>query len=596
MCGIVGYVGSREVIPILLDGLRMVEYRGYDSSGICLQTPTGLHIIKRAGRISDLAKEVPQLTATLGIGHTRWATHGEPTEINAHPHTDCTKRVAVVHNGIIENYAQLKEQLNCEGHVFTSDTDSEVLSHLIEKELTADATSGDVLLAVKKALLKVDGSFGLAVLFSRENRIIAARRGSPVILGIGTEEMFVASDAAALLPYTKDVVYLEDNQVADIHASDYTVTTLNGGAAELAIHRLQGSISETERGGFKHFMQKEIMEQPQAISNTLRGRVTESEVKISILAKEVQRVILVACGSARNTCLFGKQIIENLAGIPTSVEFASEFRYANPVLSSRTLVVAVSQSGETADTLAAIREAKTKGSQTLAIINVVGSSISREVDSGIYLHAGPEISVASTKAVSCMLTSLVLLALHLSPKQDARVITALCSLSNAVQETLACAPVMQQVAESIAHCTSAFFLGRGLHSAIAFEGAIKLKEISYIHAEGFPAAEMKHGPIALLQKGFPVVVMIPNDELYLKNLSNIQECKARGATIIAITTRVDPELNKLAEHVIIVPEIIPELQPILSLIPLQLLAYHVALAKGLDVDKPRNLAKSVTVE
>ena len=480
--------------------------------------------------------------------------------------------------------------------MFMSDTDTEVLSHLIEKELTTGGTSGDVLTAVKKALLKVDGSFGLAVLFSSENRIVAARRGSPVILGIGKEEMFVASDAAALLPYTNNVVYLEDNQLADIHANDYTVTTLHGGAAELAVHRLQVLRSETERGGFKHFMQKEIMEQPEAIANTLRGRITESAIKISILAKDVQRVILVACGSARNACLFGKQIIESLAGISTSVEFASEFRYADPVLSSRTLVVAVSQSGETADTLAAIREATTKGSQTLAIVNVVGSSISREVDSGIYLHAGPEISVASTKAVSCMLTSLVLLALHLSPNQNARVITALHSLSSAVKETLACAPVMQQVAESIAHCTSAFFLGRGLHSAIAFEGAIKLKEISYIHAEGFPAAEMKHGPIALLQKGFPVVVLIPNDELYLKNLSSIQECKARGAAIIAITTRVNPELNKLAEHVIIIPEIIPELQPILSMIPLQLLAYYVASAKGLDVDKPRNLAKSVTVE
>lgn len=599
MCGIIGYVGDRNGVPILLDGLNRLEYRGYDSAGLCVKEQEALTIIKRSGRIAELEKlpQVKELNSSMGIAHTRWATHGEPTQENAHPHTDASKSIAVVHNGIIENYHGLRELLTKEGFTFVSETDSEVLAHLIKKFYL-----GDLKKAVTMALSVVEGAFGIAVTHKDEDRIIAARRGSPLLIGVGEDENFVASDAAAILSHTNKVVYLEDNQVAEISKDHVEVSDLNGEHVDNKIHEIKWSVDQIEKGGFEHFMLKEIFSQPEAIMNTLRGRIKNDKVKLTvdIDIDALSRIIIVACGTSWHAGLIGKYVIEKIAKVPVEVDYASEFRYRDPIVSSRDLLIAISQSGETADTLAAIREAKMKGAKTLGIVNVVGSTITREVDSGIYLHAGPEIGVASTKAFTCQITSLVLFALLIRQRQGGSLSGSLLKeleiIPQKVQSILEQSDVIKSVAQEYKDSENMLYLGRGMQYPAALEAALKLKEISYIHAEGYPAAEMKHGPIALIDENMPVVCIAPKDETQEKMISNMQEIKARKGRIIAITTEDDPKISELSQTVIKVPQTIDILQPILCSIPLQLFAYHIANEKGLNVDKPRNLAKSVTVE
>ncbi|HXF95952.1 MAG TPA: glutamine--fructose-6-phosphate transaminase (isomerizing) [Gemmatimonadales bacterium] len=611
MCGIVGYTGPRAAVPLVLEGLRRLEYRGYDSAGLAVVNGNRLEVVKAPGKIAALETQLAGSTPEGGtaIAHTRWATHGAPTQANAHPHTDCGGVVALVHNGIIENAGALRTALTQRGHVFRSETDTEVLAHLVEDRLAKGGSLAD---AVAAALRQVEGTYGIAVLSSREpDTIVAARRGSPLLVGLGAGENFVASDASAVLAHTRSVVYLDDGEIAVVRPGDYRILDLGAGEKEKAVTQVEWDLATIERGGYAHFMLKEIMEQPESLRNTLRGRLLEEEGTVRLgglnisdedLAR-VQRIVITACGTSWHAGLIGEYMIEELARIPTEVEYASEFRYRNPIVDERTLVVGISQSGETADTLAALREAKRRGARTLGLVNVVGSSIAREVDGGIYLHAGPEIGVASTKAFTSQIAALALVTLKLgrlralSLLQGRELVRALTRLPEQVEQVLrSTAPAVERLAERLMRATNVLYLGRGYNFPVALEGALKLKEISYIHAEGYPAAEMKHGPIALIDDLMPVIFIAPRDAVHQKVVSNVEEVKARGGRVIAIVTQGDPVLPKLADHTIEIPETLDLLTPVLSALPLQLLAYYIAVRRGCNVDQPRNLAKSVTVE
>jgi len=599
MCGIIGYIGRKKTAPILIDGLSKLEYRGYDSAGICVLEDNELKTIKKKGRITELAKDknLNDLSAVLGIAHTRWATHGEPSEKNAHPHLDCQGKIAIVHNGIIENHQALKQLLTKHGHKIKSDTDSEILAHLIEKFY-----QGDLEEAVVQALNLVEGAYGLAVLHKNEEKIVVARRGSPLIIGVGEGEMFVASDVPAILEHTKKVIYLNDGELAIITKDNYQIKNLAGEKIDKEIHDIKWTVDQMAKQGFKHFMLKEIFEQPDVLLNTLRGRIKNNQVKLSINfdINKIRRIIIVACGTSWHSALIGKHLLESITGIQTEVDYASEFRYRNPIVSSDDLMIVISQSGETADTLAALKEAKEKGAKTLGIVNVVGSTITREVDSGIYLHVGPEIGVASTKAFTSQVLALSIFAFYIRQNQgqalDKKVLHELSSVPGKISLALQQDKAIMRIAKEFKDSKNFLYLGRGFNFPVALEGALKLKEISYIHAEGYPAAEIKHGPIALIDKDMPVVFIATKSSLSQKIISNIQEVKARDGKIIAIINKGDKEIKKLADYTIEVPETLDEFSPIINVIPLQLLAYHIADLKGLDVDKPRNLAKSVTVE
>ncbi len=599
MCGIIGYIGEKKCVPILIEGLKKLEYRGYDSSGICVLEKGNLEIKKKKGRISELenAIDFSDFEGTIGIAHTRWATHGKPNETNSHPHFDCKKEIAIVHNGIIENYESLKKILISEGHEISSETDSEILAHLIERFY-----DGDLEEAITKALNLVEGAFGLCVLSKKENKIIAARRGSALIIGVGDNEMFIASDIPAILEYTNKINYLNDNEIAILTKDNYQIKKLTGETVDKSIHEIKWTIEKLEKGNFKHFMLKEIFEQPEVIQNTMRGRTTEDNIKLTldIDFKKIKRIILTACGTSWHSCLIGKYLIEKYAKVPVVVDYASEFRYRDPLIEEGDLMIALSQSGETADTLAAIHESKKKGAKTMGIVNVVGSTITREVDSGIYLHAGPETGVASTKAFTSQVMALVLLALLIRQEkgfeQEKNILSEIKFIPEKIKKVLEEAEKIKQIAEKFKDSSNFLYFGRGINFPVALEGALKLKEISYIHAEGYPAAEMKHGPIALIDEEMPIVFLATKGELSAKLLSNIEEVKARGGRIIAIVSAGDEEVKRFADHLIEVPETIEELSPILNVVALQLLAYYIADFRGLDVDKPRNLAKSVTVE
>jgi glucosamine--fructose-6-phosphate aminotransferase (isomerizing) len=599
MCGIIGYVGDREIVPILVEGLRKLEYRGYDSAGICVLDSGVLKAVKKEGKISELEKEesLRWISGKAGIAHTRWATHGKPDEINAHPHFDCENKIAIVHNGIIENYQALKKILIKEGHTIKSETDSEIIAHLIEKFY-----EGDLEEAVTKALELIEGAYGLAVLSSKEEKIIAAKKGSPLVIGIGDDEMFVASDVSPILGYTNKIIYLSDGEIAIIAKDRYLIKNLDGKKIDKEVHEIEGSIKEIEKGNFKHFMIKEIFEQPDVIESTIRGRIKGNRIKLNldIDPKKIKRIILIACGTSWHSALIGKYIIEKYAGIPCEVDYASEFRYRNPLINEDDLVIAISQSGETADTIAALKEAKGKGAKALGIVNVVGSTISREVDSGIYLHAGPETGVASTKAFTSQVIALLMFSLFIRQEKgeevDKVIFEEMGKLPGKIRKVLESSKKIREIAIMFKDKNNFLYFGRGINFPVALEGALKLKEISYIHAEGYPAAEMKHGPIALIDKNMPVVFLATKSPLSSKTLSNMEEVYARGGKIISIANEPTPEIQKFSEEMITVPETIEELSPIINVISLQLLAYHIADLKGLDVDKPRNLAKSVTVE
>lgn len=600
MCGIIGYIGTRQAKPLLLEGLSKLEYRGYDSAGLCVFDGEKLQVLKERGRVGDLAAEpgLEAIRGNVGIAHTRWATHGEPSRANAHPHGDCSGTVAVVHNGIVENYHSLRTVLESEGHTFLSQTDSEVLAHLVEKFLPGRSLEQ----AVLQALNLVEGTYGIVAISSEERKLVAARRGSPLLIGIGEGETFLASDATAILPYASQVVYLQDGDVAVADESGYRVMNGAGEEREPVVEQLRMDVEQVEKQGYPHFMLKEIFEQPVAVANTIRGRLKDGRIKLSLGLEvaRVQRVIMTACGTSWHSALIGKYLVEKLVGIPVEVDYASEFRYRDPLVSSADAVVVISQSGETADTLAALREATGRGAQTVGVINVVGSTIAREVGSGIYLHAGPEIGVASTKAFTCQVTALLLFALWLRQERGGEVPQQLLGeigrLPELLEQTLRCAPEVEAIAPRYVDSAHMLYLGRGLNFPVALEGALKLKEISYIHAEGYPAAEMKHGPIALVDRDMPVVFIAPHDRTYEKIVSNVQEIRARQGRVLAIVTEPDPAMDELAERTVLVPAVAEELMPLLTVVPLQLLAYYVAVGKGLDVDKPRNLAKSVTVE
>ena len=610
MCGIVGYTGPRQAAQLLLDGLKRLEYRGYDSAGLALVRDGQIEVHKAPGKISVLEQELgsrPPL-GTTGIAHTRWATHGAPNVVNAHPHTDCGGTVALVHNGIIENAGALRTALSKRGHVFRSETDTEVLAHLIEEML---AKGVSLVEAVAGALHQVEGTYGIAVVSTREpDTIVAARLGSPLLVAIGSGENFVASDASAVLAHTRSVVYLDEGEIAVVRPGDYRILDLDAVEKEKAVTQVDWDLATIERGGYAHFMLKEIMEQPESLRNTLRGRLLEEEGTARLgglnLSDEqllqVNRIVLTACGTSWHAALIGEYMMEELARIPTEVEYASEFRYRNPIVDEHTLVVGISQSGETADTLAALREAKRRGARTLGLVNVVGSTIAREVDGGIYLHAGPEIGVASTKAFTSQIAALALLTLAmgrlraLSILQGREVVRALRRLPDLVAQVLAKAPEVERIGERVMRANNVLYLGRGYNFPVALEGALKLKEISYVHAEGYPAAEMKHGPIALIDDLMPVMFVAPKDAVYQKILSNVEEVRARGGRVIAVVTEGDTGVAKLAGQKIEVPETLDLLTPVLTVLPLQLLAYYIAVRRGCNVDQPRNLAKSVTVE
>ena len=610
MCGIVGYVGSKGATSLLIEGLKRLEYRGYDSAGIAMSNGHGLETRRAKGKISMLENLVSHhpIQGSIGIAHTRWATHGAPNEGNAHPHTDCTNTIAVVHNGIIENFGALRKMLEMQGHKFKSETDTEVLAHLIE---TAMGNGDPLEDAVIDALNLVEGTYGIAVISSRDpDKIVAARQGSPLLIGLGDGENYVASDVAAILQHTRQVVYLDDGEMAILTKDHYEVLDLNARRVQKGVSRIDWSLDEIEKGGFDHFMLKEICEQPQTIQNTMRGRLVVDEGFSKLgglnLTKEelqsIDQIIITACGTSWHSGLIGELYIEENARIRCEVEYASEFRYRNPIVSDKTLCVVVSQSGETADTLAAMREAKRRGAKTLGLVNVVGSTIAREDDGGIYLHAGPEIGVASTKAFTSQVIALALLTLKLARLRNMSVVkgkeiaTAMLGLPDQIQSILDNAKEIEEIAERFKNATNFLYLGRGYNFPVALEGALKLKEISYIHAEGYPAAEMKHGPIALIDSEMPVVFVAPHDAVFDKVVSNIQEVKARGGKIICITSQDEPDLEGMIDYEIRVPQTIDMLYPILTVIPLQLLAYYIAVKRGLNVDQPRNLAKSVTVE
>ena len=610
MCGIVGYVGARNAVPIVLEGLKRLEYRGYDSAGVALLTAERITVVKRVGNIKKLEEALRSGTpaATIGMGHTRWATHGEPDEPNAHPHLDCRGDIALVHNGVIENYAVLKRRLLDSGHIFRSETDTEVLVHLIEEFHQGHTSLED---AVRRALTQVKGTYGVAVVCRQEpDKLVVARNGSPIAIGVGDGEHIVASDASAIVAHTRKVLYLEDGEMAVVTADSVRTTTLAKVPVEKFIQELTLDLQDIERGEFEHFMLKEIHEQPETIRNAMRGRLLrpEEDVKLGGLehVKEqllrAKRFIFLGCGTSWHAALVGEYLLEQIAGVQAEVEYASEFRYRNPIVGKGDVVFAISQSGETADTLAALREAKSRGATALGIVNVVGSTIARESDGGVYIHAGPEIGVASTKAFTSQLTVLALITMMLARARGVAkdklslLLHELEDLPEKVEEVLLASDRIRGIAEEFKSAQNFLYLGRGANFPVALEGALKLKEISYIHAEGYPAAEMKHGPIALIDENMPVVVIAPKDSIYEKVVSNIQEVRARKGRLIIIANEDDQAIANLAEHVIRVPRTYGYFGPILNVIPLQLLAYHIAVARGANVDQPRNLAKSVTVE
>lgn len=608
MCGIVGYVGKKSAPPILLDGLGRLEYRGYDSSGIAVLSGGRITCIKARGRVRQLLErsETIPIESHAGIAHTRWATHGEPNEKNAHPHSDCKSEVFVCHNGIIENYRAIKKQLSAEGHIFLSDTDTEVIPHLIEKFYT-----GDLVRAVQEALHTVIGAYGIAVIHARHpDMLIAARVGSPLVIGVGNDEHIVASDVTAVLPLTREVIYLEDGEMAVIDGRTLSITDLFNQSKTKKCEHVEWSLDSAEKQGYEHFMLKEIMEQPDAVTNSIRGRILLEDGSSKLggfdsvqeRLRGLDRLVITGMGTARNAGLVGEYMLEAHAEIPVEVEFASEFGYRKSPLSDRTAFLAISQSGETMDTCIALREAKRKGLLTLGIVNVTGSSIARETDAGVYNHIGPEIAVASTKAFISQVTLFALLTVYLgrmrsmSRATGASILSALVDMPALVRTVLQSAPAIQRAAKAYARYDHFFFLGRGYNFPVALEGALKLKEIAYVHAEGYNGGEMKHGPIALIDDAFPSMVIAPFDSAYDKNASHIQELKVRGGRVIAIATEGNDEIGSIADDVLYIPKTHEMLTPILSVIPLQLFAYYVAIERGCDVDKPRNLAKSVTVE
>ncbi|MCK6457676.1 MAG: glutamine--fructose-6-phosphate transaminase (isomerizing) [Phycisphaerae bacterium] len=608
MCGIVAYVGYRKAQPILIEGLKRLEYRGYDSAGVVVFHRNGLVVRKSPGRISALESLLDDETAagTCGLAHTRWATHGAPNMVNAHPHLDGSGRIAVVHNGIIENYRSLKKYLEQKGVTFRSETDTEVLAQLI-----GHFYKGNIEEAVRKALADVRGTFGIAVMSSEEpDKIVAARKGSPLIVGVGDGEFIVASDAAAIIQHTTQVFHLNDGEMVTVWSDGFRTTTFDNVPVAKSVSELEFTLEEIELAGHEHFMSKEIFEQPDALTNCLRGRLDMNEGRVVLggiarFARELvhaRRLIITGCGTAWHAALVGEYLFEDLARVPTEVEYASEFRYRNPVLDEGTVVIVVSQSGETADTLAAAREAKEKGALVLGIVNVVGSTIARETDAGVYLHVGPEIGVASTKAYVGQVTVLTMMALFLgrrkllSQTETMEYLRELSAIPEKVRRITAQSDQIREVANEFKSAENWLYLGRGYNYPTALEGALKLKEISYIHAEGMPAAEMKHGPIALINEGMPVVFIATRNSQYEKVISNIEEVRARGGRVIAVATEGDAQIRDYAERVFYVPDTPEPLQPLLSVVPLQLLAYHAAVLRGCNVDKPRNLAKSVTVE
>jgi len=610
MCGIVGYIGKRNALPVILSGLKRLEYRGYDSAGVALLREGKIDVTKTVGKVSQLEQALSSnvSSASIGMGHTRWATHGEPSVLNAHPHLDCEGRIAVIHNGVIENYAVLKRKLVQTGHHFRSATDTEVIAHLIEEFNRWD---NDIETALRQALLQVQGTYGLVIMSESEpDRLIVARHGSPLVIGLGDEEYIVASDASALIEHTRKVVYLADGEVATVTRDGVRTKTLGDVETKKFVEELTFDLAQIERGGHDHFMLKEIYEQPETIRNAMRGRlrVEEGEVKLGGLELvserllKARRIILIGCGTSWHAGLVGEYMLEQIARVPVEVEYGSEFRYRNPLVSSEDVVFAISQSGETADTLAALHEAKARGATVLGIVNVVGSTVARETDGGVYVHAGPEIGVASTKAFTSQLTVLALISLMLARARgmsasDARVLTReLDSIPTKVDYVLKTVGRVREIAEEFKDARNALYLGRGANFPVALEGALKLKEISYIHAEGYPAAEMKHGPIALIDEKMPVVFIAPKDAIYDKVLSNMEEVRARRGKIIAVANEDDREIEHLAEFVLRVPRTYGFFGPIINIIPLQLLAYYIAVARGVNVDQPRNLAKSVTVE
>ena len=608
MCGIVGYVGPKAVTPLLLEGLKRLEYRGYDSAGVAVMNGKGVETRKVAGKISRLEALLAArpVAGTLGIGHTRWATHGAPNEVNAHPHVDEKHEFAVVHNGIIENASALRRKLEDLGHVFTSETDTEVLVHLIEA-----AFDGSLEDAVIEALRQVEGAYGIAAVSSRDpNKIVAARKGSPLLVGLGEGEYYVASDASAILAHTREVVYLQDGDLAVLDRNGYRIMGLDSLTQDRKVSKIDWDLAQMERGGYAHFMLKEIFEQPQTVASTLAGRLLLNPATAKLAGTNltdedllsIDNIVITACGTSWHSALIGEHMIEELARIPVEVEYASEFRYRNPIVNDRTLCIVISQSGETADTLAAMREAQRRGARTLGIVNVVGSTIARDAAAGIYLHAGPEIGVASTKAFTSQVVALALLTLKIGRLRDLsvvrgrEVIDALQALPSQIQQILDRASEIEDLAEEFKRAQNFLYLGRGYNFPTALEGALKLKEISYIHAEGYPAAEMKHGPIALIDALMPVVFIAPHDSVFDKVASNVQEVKARNGRVIAITSREEPSLAGKIDYEFRIPETIDMLTPVLAAIPLQLLAYYIAVKRGSNVDQPRNLAKSVTVE
>ena len=613
MCGIIGYIGSKPVVPVLIEGLRRMEYRGYDSAGVAVVSPEGIALRRSAGKLANLENAIRMhpVDGVYGVGHTRWATHGRPTEENAHPHRDCTGRIVVVHNGIIENYLELKEELQSQGHEFKTETDTEIVAHLVEREMHADGLEN----AVRRALQTMRGMFAL-VLVSAEDpeKIVAVRNGPPIVIGLGKDEFFVASDIPAILSHTRDVVFLGDEEMAVITRTGVEFTDFRGRAVSKTTQRVMWDPIAAEKGGHKHFMLKEIYEQPSAARDTILGRVSLDRGRIFLedlnIADEtiraVEKITIVACGTSWHAGLVGKYLIEALAHVPVEVDYGSEYRYRNPIVAARELAIVITQSGETADTLAALREARRKGSSTIAICNVVGSMATREADGTVYTHAGPEIGVASTKAFTSQLVALQLLALHLaqirntlSSTEIRRHIAELLKMPQLLEQALKAAGATEKVAERFYTHTDFLFLGRGINYPIALEGALKLKEISYIHAEGYPAGEMKHGPIALIDEQMPVVAIAPNDHVFEKMRGNVQEAKARGGAVIAITTEGDARMAAILDDrdvLLPMPATSALLTPVLMTIPLQLLAYYIAVRRGCDVDQPRNLAKSVTVE
>jgi len=612
MCGIVGYIGYREAWPVVLKGLKRLEYRGYDSAGIALINESGMNIYKKAGKVSELEAfaEDKDLSGPVGIGHTRWATHGAPSDRNSHPHTSNDRRLAIIHNGIIENYATLKEELLRRGHQFNSDTDTEVLIHLIEEIYKNEKT--DLLEAVRLALHEVSGAYAIVVMDSQQpDQLIAARKGSPMVIGVGQGEYFIASDATPIVEYTKNVIYMNDNEIAYVKRDELLIKRLDNVVQTPYVQELELKLEMLEKSGYEHFMLKEIYEQPRSVRDCLRGRIYPNEGRVQLggineyahKLKNIDRIIIVACGTSWHAGLVGEYLIEEFARIPVEVEYASEFRYRNPIITEKDVVIAISQSGETADTMAAIEMAKEKGATIFGVCNVVGASIPRITHAGAYTHAGPEIGVASTKAFTAQVTVLTLIALHLAQQKGTVVsskltelLTELDHIPEKIERALKSDALIREISEKFKDSRNCLFLGRGTGFPVALEGALKLKEISYIHAEGYPAAEMKHGPIALIDEEMPVVVIATRNSSYEKVISNIQEVKARKGIVLAIVTEGDTEVRRMVDYCIEIPDASEAFLPLLATIPLQLLSYHIAVLRGCNVDQPRNLAKSVTVE